>query len=74
MIRNLALAAAAATMAAAPMAAQAAPARVSAPVAADNENAFNHAGWVVPVVAFLLGSLALILIWDDGDDAFPTSP
>lgn len=69
MLRKIALSAAAATLVAAPIAAQAAPARVSTPVA-DSEEAFGNFLWPV-LGAIILGVIVILLV--DGDDE-PVSP
>ena len=74
MIRDLAFAAAALTMAAAPIAAQAAPARVSSPMA-DREQAFESNGWVITATVTVLVFLGVLLLGDDDNDgSVPVSP
>lgn len=69
MLRKIALSAAAATLVAAPMVAQAAPARVSTPVADKEELA---GGFLWPILgAIVLGVIVILLV--DGDDE-PVSP
>ena len=70
MTRRFVLIAATAALAAAPIAAQAAPERVSAPVAAEQEQLRSHL--LIPVAIAILLALGIILL-SDGDDS-PTSP
>ncbi|HYD24807.1 MAG TPA: hypothetical protein VEB68_08410 [Croceibacterium sp.] len=57
-------------MAAAPVAAQAAPARAPAPVAGDSEDLRGK--WYIPVGVFIALSVILVLLFNDDDNA--TSP
>lgn len=69
MLRKIVLSAAAATLAAAPIVAQAAPARTSSPVADQEELA---GGFLWPILgAIILGVVVILLV--DGDDE-PVSP
>lgn len=72
MVRKLLLTAAAATMAAAPIAAQAAPARTPAPVSSESENLAG--GILIPVAVFAVLAALLAFAWDDDDDEVPVSP
>lgn len=71
MVRNLISSATAAALLAAPIAAQAAPARTSTPVAADEELA---GGFLLPALIALAVAVGIYLIVDDGDDEAPVSP
>lgn len=68
MLRKLILTTAAAALVAAPVAAQAAPARIGSPVAEDEQ--LN--GALLPVLAAIVFALLLILVVDNPDE--PTSP
>lgn len=69
MLRKIVLSAAAATLAATPIVAQAAPARASSPVAKQEELA---GGFLWPILgAIVLGVIVILLV--DGDDE-PVSP
>jgi hypothetical protein len=70
MIRTLATAAAAASLAIAPLAAQAAPARIGAPASAEAEE-IGGAPILLPLLVLLAAAIGIILI-TDGDS--PTSP
>ena len=70
MIRKLTTSATAAALLAAPIAAQAAPARVATPVAADEELA---GGFLLPALIALAVAVGIYLVVDDGDDE-PVSP
>jgi hypothetical protein len=71
MVRKFLLTAAAASMAAAPVVAQAAPARTPAPVAGGTENI--RRGLLIPIGVFILLVGGLILLFDD-DKNGPQSP
>jgi hypothetical protein len=68
MLRKVMLTTAAATLAAAPVAAQAAPVRSSSPVAEGEQ----LKGGLLPIIAAVAFSLLLILLIDSEDE--PTSP
>ena len=70
MIRSLALTAATAALALAPVASQAAPPRTAAAVTAESEGLRGSPVFIIVAVAVLLG-LGIILL-SDGDE--PTSP
>jgi hypothetical protein len=70
MIRSFVLTAAAASLAVAPLAAQAAPVRAAAPVAEDSE-ALGGSPFLVPIILAVVLALAIVLI-TDGEE--PTSP
>ena len=63
MIRSLALTAAAAGLAAAPLAAQAAPPRVAAPVAEESES-LGGSPFLIPIVLAIVVALSIVLITD----------
>ena len=71
MIRKLITSATAAALLAAPIAAQGAPARVAAPVAAEEEGLAG--GFLLPALIALAVAVGIYLIVDDGDDE-PVSP
>ena len=72
MFRKLFLTAAAASMAVAPVVAQAAPVRTSAPVAGDQENI--RKGLLLPIGVFILITGLLILLFDDNGNDGPFTP
>jgi hypothetical protein len=73
MIRKFTLLAAAATLAAAPVAAQAAPVRTGAPVAADSEELRGR--WFLPaVIAIGLIIVLFLAIDSDNNNDAPLSP
>jgi len=71
-LRNLAFTLAAASLAAGPIAAQAAPARAPAPMA-DEAEGLAGSGPLIPLLGFAIISALFVILWDDGDDS-PTSP
>jgi hypothetical protein len=72
MFRKLVLTATAATLAATPIAAQAAPARAPSPVTAEAEALRGDTPWL-GIVFFLVGAGLIALLWHD-DDEGPISP
>jgi hypothetical protein len=71
MVRNLITTAAAAALVAAPVAAQAAPARTSSPIAAEEDLEGNS--WILPAIIGVGLAIVIYLIIDSEDD-LPTSP
>ncbi len=72
MIRNLAFATASAMLVAAPVVAQAAPARAPAPVAGESEELAG--GIIVPLLAAAALAALTAFVTIDDDDEVPTSP
>lgn len=71
MLRNLITTAAAAALVAAPVAAQAAPARTSSPVAQEENMEGNS--WLLPAIIGIGLAIAIFLVIDSEDD-LPSSP